>query len=81
MRGELKNISFAAVGAKPHIVLRDALNNDADIVEGANRCLVYDAKLGEDGLSWRSLVRWSAQRDGVPGRYANRDGGGRIMTA
>jgi very-short-patch-repair endonuclease len=65
VRGELKNIIFAAVGAKPQIVLRDALNNDVDIVEGADRCLVYDAPLGEDGLSWRSLVHWSAQRDGV----------------
>lgn len=65
VRGELKNIIFAAVGAKPKIVLRDALNNDVDIVEGADRCLVYDAPLGEDGLSWRSLVHWAALRDGV----------------
>jgi very-short-patch-repair endonuclease len=65
VRGELKNIIFAAVGVKPKIVLRDALNNDVEIVEGADRCLVYDAPLGEDGLSWRSLVYWSAQRDGV----------------
>jgi len=65
VHGELKNIIFAAVGAKPQIVLRDALNNDVDIVEGADRCLVYNAPLGEDGLSWRSLLHWSAQRDGV----------------
>jgi very-short-patch-repair endonuclease len=32
--GELKNIIFAADGAKPQIVLRDAINNVIEIVEG-----------------------------------------------
>ena len=40
--GMLKNIIFAADGAKPRIVVSDALSNTIDIVEGADRCLVYD---------------------------------------
>lgn len=60
--GTLKNIIFAALGAKPQIVLRDALNNDVEIVEGAGRCLIYDDALGEDGLTWRTLVHWWARR-------------------
>ena len=71
VHGELKNIIFAAVGPKPQIVLRDALNNDVEIVEGADRCLGYDAPLAEDGLSWRALVRWWAQRGGTELTEAN----------
>jgi hypothetical protein len=56
--GQLKNIIFAAVGAKPRIVLNDALNNDLVVVDGIDRCLVYDQPLAEDGLTWRALTRW-----------------------
>lgn len=56
--GQLKNIIFAAIGAKPRIVLKDALNNDLVVVDGIDRCLVYDQPLAEDGLTWRALTRW-----------------------
>jgi len=56
--GELKNIIFAAVGPKPRIVLRDAINNVIEIVEGAERCLVYDRPLPANGLDWGALVDW-----------------------
>jgi hypothetical protein len=39
-------------------VLRDAINNVIEIVEGADRCLVYDRPLEHSGLSWGSLVQW-----------------------
>lgn len=58
--GALKNLIFAAVGAKPRIVLRDAIENIIEIVEGADRCLVYDRPLGPAGLSWDDLVLWWA---------------------
>lgn len=56
--GELNNLIFAAVGPKPRIVLRDAINNIIEIVDGADRCLVYDRPLSADGLSWGALVDW-----------------------
>ncbi len=58
--GALKNLIFAAVGAKPRIVLRDAIENIIEIVEGADRCLVYDRPLGPAGLSWDDLALWWA---------------------
>jgi very-short-patch-repair endonuclease len=58
--GALKNIIFAADGAKPRIVVSDALNNTIDIVEGAERCLVYDRPLPPDGLTWTELLSWWA---------------------
>lgn len=56
--GELKNLIFAAVGPKPRIVLRDAIQNVIEIVEGADRCLVYDRPLMPNGLTWGDLLAW-----------------------
>ena len=58
--GELKNLIFASVGPKPRIVFRDAINNEIEVIEGADRCLVYDSPLDEDGLPWNKLVAWWA---------------------
>jgi hypothetical protein len=51
VRGELKNLIFAASGPKPKIILRDAVNNDLEIVENAEHCLVYDRPLAQTGLA------------------------------
>ncbi|MET7395964.1 hypothetical protein ABZS66_20970 [Dactylosporangium sp. NPDC005572] len=56
--GKLKNIIFASTGPKPRIVLRDALNNVIEVVEGAEQCLFYDRPLADSGLSWDELVQW-----------------------
>jgi hypothetical protein len=61
--GELKNLIFAANGPKPKIVLRDAVNNDLEIVENGEYCLVYDRPLSDSGLSWRQLTAWWAKDD------------------
>ena len=37
-----KNLIFTANGPKPELVLRDAVNNDIEIVRNAEYCLVYD---------------------------------------
>jgi hypothetical protein len=60
--GDLKNLIFAANGPKPRIVLRDAINNVIEIVENAERCLVYDRPLAEHGLTWGELVDWWMER-------------------
>lgn len=66
--GEMKNLIFAADGAKPRIVLADSVSNIIEVVEGADRCLVYDRPLSPIGLTWGELVRWwSATYPAPPG--------------
>jgi very-short-patch-repair endonuclease len=66
--GEMKNLIFAANGPKPRIILRDAINNVIEIVEHADKCLVYDQPLDATGLSWGTLTAWWAQAtDAVAG--------------
>jgi hypothetical protein len=56
--GTVKNLIFAANGPKPEIVLRDAVNNDIQILRNKQYCLVYDRPLPERGLLWKDLVAW-----------------------
>lgn len=63
--GDLKNLIFAADGPKPKIIFRDAINNDIVIVENEQHCLVYDRPLGPNGLTWRELTAWWADREGM----------------
>ncbi|WP_216363025.1 hypothetical protein [Nocardia farcinica] len=56
--GQLRNIIFASTGPKPEIVLRDAVNNNIEIVKFAEHCLIYDRPLTEAGLTWGDLVSW-----------------------
>lgn len=64
----MKNLIFAADGPKPRIVLRDAINNDLEIVENAEHCLVYGRPLGDTGLTWRQLTAWWAHSDSLDGK-------------
>jgi hypothetical protein len=64
--GEMKNLIFAADGPKPRIVLADAVSNTIEIVEGADRCLVYDRPLSPAGLTWGELVAWWKDRNPGP---------------
>ena len=56
--GEFKQPLFAAKGIKPKIVFRDAINNDIEVIENAQNCLIYDRPLESHGLSWNELVDW-----------------------
>lgn len=53
VRGEMKNLIFAADGPKPRIVISDAINNDLQIVENAEYCLVYDGSGSLGHANWR----------------------------
>lgn len=53
--GRPQNLIFAATGPKPRIVLRDAIDNVIEIVEGADRVLVVEEPPPE-GLTWGGLV-------------------------
>lgn len=75
--GELKNLIFAADGPKPRIVLKDAINNVIEIVDGADRCLVYDRPLPPDGLTWGELVGWWTS--GMPGSSGDHESAARDL--
>jgi hypothetical protein len=57
--------------AKPQLVFADALNNDVEIVEGSDRCLIYDEPLAEAGLTWRALVKWWGRKTGAAVTHGN----------
>jgi hypothetical protein len=65
--GEARNVIFAAVGRKPTIVVRDAVSNVLEVTEGADRCLMYDRPIGEEGLSQATLAAWWADRKSLAG--------------
>jgi hypothetical protein len=67
VRGEMKNLIFAADGPKPRLVLNDAISNDLKVVENEQYCLIYDQPLSVTGLSWRQLTAWWAKSDGLDG--------------
>lgn len=52
-----KNLIFAS-HAKPDIRFRDAIDNDIEIAENADKVLVYDRPIGSDGIRWRDLQAW-----------------------
>lgn len=68
-RGKPKNIIFASF-EKPDIVLVDALSNDIEIRTNADRVLVYDRQISEDGLRWGALQQWYSELKGLPDNQA-----------
>ena len=64
--GEMKNLIFASTGPKPKIVLRDAVNNDLEITENGEHCLVYGPAAGRGRphlAASRRLVGWTGRPD------------------
>lgn len=55
--GRPKNLIFASPN-KPDLRFCDALNNDIEIVTNADKVLVYDRPIGNDGLRWKDLQEW-----------------------
>ena len=66
VEGPTKNLIFAANGPKPDIVLRDAVNNDIEIVANAEHCLVFEQPIPAEGLRFSHLIRWWRAREGRP---------------
>jgi AbiJ N-terminal domain 3 len=52
-----KNLIFASL-AKPDIRFRDAIDNHIEIVQNADKVLIYDRAIGSDGIRWRDLQEW-----------------------
>lgn len=65
VKGSVKNIIFAAIGAKPEIVFSDSINNDIKIVTNEENCLIFDRPLPNHGLNWNDLVDWWIQIKGL----------------
>jgi very-short-patch-repair endonuclease len=70
-----KNLIFAANGPKPELVLRDAVNNDIEIVRNGEFCLIYDQSIPADGLTFSNLIDWWRARQGFAEKVAARDVG------
>ncbi|WP_418345866.1 hypothetical protein [Rhodococcus pyridinivorans] len=68
-----KNLIFAANGPKPELVLRDAVNNDIEIVRNSEYCLIYDQSIPADGLTFRHLIDWWRDRQRFDADVATRD--------
>ncbi|WP_339236274.1 hypothetical protein MKX40_22315 [Paenibacillus sp. FSL R5-0517] len=62
VKGEFKNLIFAADGPKPEIVISDSINNEITIVKNQEFCLVYDLPI-LDGLLWSELVTWWGDKE------------------
>jgi very-short-patch-repair endonuclease/predicted regulator of amino acid metabolism with ACT domain len=60
--GAMKNLIFASIGAKPDIVIRDAVSNDVEIVRNADKVLVFEKALPSGLLSWADLQAWWAEK-------------------
>ena len=54
--GPVKNLIFGST-RKPDLVLTDALTNDLALLN-PDEALIYDGGIPDDGLTWRTLVRW-----------------------
>jgi hypothetical protein len=52
-----KNLVFASQ-VKPDLRISNAIDNDIEIVENADKVLVFDRPIGGDGLRWRELQAW-----------------------
>lgn len=66
-----KNLIFASK-TKPDLRLGNALNNDIEVVTGADNVLIYDRPIGPSGLLWRDLQDWFAQTYGIPMEQAKK---------
>ncbi|SCX44842.1 hypothetical protein [Nitrosospira sp. Nsp1] len=63
-KGRPKNLIFASPD-KPDLRFRDALDNDVEIVTNADKVLVYDRPIGNDGLRWNDLQQWWSEAEQI----------------
>ena len=63
-RGRPKNIIFAST-VKPDLRFLDTVDNEIEIVTHANKVLVFDEPISDDGLRWCDLQSWWARRENI----------------
>jgi hypothetical protein len=59
----VKNLIFASNGPKPELGLSDAIHNDIVVLSNAEHSLFYDESVGDEGLSWTTLIAWWARAE------------------
>ncbi len=64
--GRPKQVIFASLGGKPDLRFVDAVNSDVEVVSDADKILIYDRPISIEGLRWRDLQAWWAERENVP---------------
>jgi hypothetical protein len=62
--GRPKHIIFASQ-IKPDLRFIDAVNSDIEIVNHADKVLIYDRPIPSTGLNWRHLQHWWAEHQGL----------------
>lgn len=65
VKGNIKNLIFASIGAKPEFVIFDAINNDVLITDNADKCLVFDELLPPTGMKWEDMVEWWQRKEHI----------------
>lgn len=63
VKGNVKNIIFAADGFKPEIILSDSISNDIKIIKNEEYCLVFDQPIPHNGLYWKDLIAWWGEKE------------------
>lgn len=72
--GTMKNLIFASTGEKPELIIRDAVNNDVEIVRNADKVLIYDRPLPPLGqFLWKDLLSWWQERENIADETAAKD--------
>lgn len=59
-----KNLIFASP-EKPDLRLTNAIENDVEVVSNADRVLIYERPIGDDGLTWHDLQTWWSETHGI----------------
>lgn len=72
VQGRPKTLIFASP-EKPDLRVRDVLNNNVEILSDPSKVLVYDRPV-VDGLRWRELQSWWAEREGIEDGGAAKEG-------
>lgn len=71
VHGKPKNIIFGSP-VKPDLRFRDAVNNDIEIASDVEAVLVYDRPIPANGLCWRDLQEWWAEKGKFTSEEARR---------
>ncbi len=66
-----KNLIFASK-TKPDLRLCNALDNDIEVMTGADDVLIYDRPIAPSGVLWKDLQDWFAQTHGIPMEQAKK---------
>lgn len=61
--GRPKNLIFASA-IKPDLRLRSAVDNDVEVMTGADKVLIYDRPIDEGGVKWNDLQAWWGETTG-----------------